>query len=103
VAEERGTVVHGAADRRGDLDGLDLRLESLGEGTVDSLGEPVLDPVDDSHARLLLPLRRFIVSGVRAQTLIRAVRASGRVPKARPAGLVCSSGHGHEVCPQAAA
>ena len=50
VAEQCCAVVHGPADRGGDLDRLDLRLERLGEGTVDSLGETVLDTVDDSHA-----------------------------------------------------
>ena len=55
VPEQGGPVVHRAPDRRGDLDRLDLGLERLGEGAVDSLGEPVLDSVDDSHAVLLLP------------------------------------------------
>jgi hypothetical protein len=50
VTDDRGAVVHGAPDGRGDLDGLDLRLERLREGTVDSLGQTVLDTVDESHA-----------------------------------------------------
>ncbi len=49
LTHDGGPVVHGPADRAGDLDGLDLGLEGTREDAVDGTLEPVFDPVEQTH------------------------------------------------------
>ena len=46
--------VHGAADRRGDVHGLDPRPEHAREGAVDASLDGALEAVEDTHNRALL-------------------------------------------------
>src|SRR5690606_17640847 len=48
-AEHGGPLVHRAAHGGGDLDGLDLGLEHLGERRLDRALQAALDAVDETH------------------------------------------------------
>ncbi len=62
VAEHSGPVVHRAAHRRRDLDGLHLRLERPRECAVDGSLEASLDTVEQSHRWFLLGVGAPIVT-----------------------------------------
>jgi len=51
AGDRGGAVVHLAADRAGDLHGLDLAAEGLGEGAAHHAFDALLEAVEDPHLR----------------------------------------------------